>query len=745
MSNTDVPVSFHEAALSYAKRGIPVFPLVQNRDYRVPSVSEATIDLDQIDTWWTKTPDYNIGIQTGVNSGIIVLKFLTTEAWAFAQEKGLPVTPTVKTIKGYHVYCRYKEGIEDVLNQQGFTDITASCDRSIVIAPPSIISNGPSSVFNKPIIYSWVDGKGLDDLELGDVPGWMLEQKQDDDVAIVDTAADTADDLIHIADTNPVSTVIVEDMLDPEAVEIHLPLESKIETTPLDTEELPAMDSIDENADAAITSMVGDWKPPVLFEGACVEDIKAELLPSWLGDFAGAISHFKQTPEGLAVMLGLSIVATCVQKKYVVAPYGDDEYTEQLSLWTVTVMKSGERKSPVLNAMRAPIIAWQKEQAELLQPQILDTATRINVALKRIDRLQQDASKEADADARQKIVDEISEIRTNMPVQVRAPMLWTADVTAESLQDLLAENDERMALLADEGNIFEIMAGLYSDGKVNIDIFLQAYSGSPTKIMRKTRKVDLDNPALTFGLAVQPVVIESFANGSKKQFRGKGALGRFLFCLPDSMLGKRHVGRRTQISDDIKTRYEAGIRRLLSVPKHFDDTGKEIPRLLELDDAAISAWEEFDRRVEMMIGPGGELESMDDWGGKLPGTALRIAGLLHLVEHGPDVYVIGKETLDRSVKLCNLLMSHAKAAFGLIGADAVVSDAKKVFMWMQKNGFEVFTKTECSRALKGISELDNALKALEERNILKELMVPTAGRDAANYISNPILKPTYSI
>ena len=47
------------------------------------------------------------------------------------------------------------------------------------------------------------------------------------------------------------------------------------------------------------------------------------------------------------------------------------------------------------------------------------------------------------------------------------------------------------------------------------------------------------------------------------------------------------------------------------------------------------------------------------------------------------------------------------------------------------------------KVLLGISELDSALKILEERNILKELMVPTRGRDAANFISNPILKPTF--
>ena len=441
-------------------------------------------------------------------------------------------------------------------------------------------------------------------------------------------------------------------------------------------------------------------------------------------------------------MLGLSTVAACVQKKFVVAPYGDDDYTEQLSLWTVTVLKSGERKSAVLNPMRDPLVVWEKEQAELLETQIQDTATAINIAQRRIDKMQKEAGNEPDPVKRQGLVNQISEIRASMPVQVKAPVLWTADVTPEALQDMLAEHDEKMALLSDEGNIFEIMAGLYNDGKINIDIFLQAYSGSPTKIMRKTRRVDLDKPALTFGLAVQPVVIETFGRGSKKELKGKGALGRFLFCLPESMLGKRTAGDRTIVPADVKARYGAGIRQLLSVPKLLNDAGKEVPRTLVLDQDALGVWVQFDARVEGMLGFGGELESMDDWGGKLPGTALRIAGIMHLVEHGPENLTIGADTLNRSIALCDILIGHAKAAYGLIGADEEVGDAKKIFLWMQRNGFEVFTKTACSRAFKSMTDIDDALKALEERNILRELMVPTKGRDAANYISNPMLKFT---
>ena len=38
------------------------------------------------------------------------------------------------------------------------------------------------------------------------------------------------------------------------------------------------------------------------------------------------------------------------------------------------------------------------------------------------------------------------------------PQLWTSDVTPENLGVIMAENDDRMAILSDEGGIFDILA-----------------------------------------------------------------------------------------------------------------------------------------------------------------------------------------------------------------------------------------------------------------------------------------------
>ena len=591
-------IELKEAALEYASKGIRVF--VMNKQGQPIKGIHGTTDLIEVEKNWRYK--VNIGMPTGEKSGIFVINFDSNEAFADAKVKGLPTTPIVEVGSSYNVFFKYRDDIEDCINKDAVSGMSIVNNYSIL--PPSVVELHPPSPNYKPDVYTWYEGRSLMDVELAEVPNWMLRE----DRQLAQEEVEEKEDIIDVT--------VGPEINHEEQSSAHLP---------------------------NVNNLEGKWKAPKLFDKYHADEIKADLLPSWLGDYARAISESKQTPEGLAVMLGLSIIATCVQKKFVVAPHGDDEYTEPLALWTLTVMNSGERKSPVLTALREPLVAWQEEQAKLLKDRIIETSTAITMAKARIDKLHKDAVTKNDATERQNILNQINEIKRAMPTEVKAPVLWTGDVTAEELQDMLVEHGERMSLLSDEGNIFAVMAGLYNNDKINIDIFLQAYSGAPTRIDRRSRKAELKNPALTFGIAVQPTVLESFSNGSKKQFRDKGALARFLYCIPESMLGKRDSGRRVPVPEEVKASYQDGIKTLLSIPT------PAVPKMLTLDNEAYEAWLSFDRKTEKMIAPGGELQEMADWGGKIPGNLLRIAGLMHLVENDPDNTVPVIRSLDKEV------------------------------------------------------------------------------------------------
>jgi putative DNA primase/helicase len=68
----------------------------------------ATTDVRQIEAWWRKWPDANIGIATGAVSGLVVVDIDGPTGLAFLknlvdQHEPLPRTAIVKTSRGWHL------------------------------------------------------------------------------------------------------------------------------------------------------------------------------------------------------------------------------------------------------------------------------------------------------------------------------------------------------------------------------------------------------------------------------------------------------------------------------------------------------------------------------------------------------------------------------------------------------------------------------------------------------------------
>jgi len=105
-------------ALSLAELGWPVFPLEPNgkKPITANGFKDATTSLETIRQWWERDPDANIGLRTGVESGIAavdidVKKGAKGRESAAALNGGLP--PTLKVLTpsgGWHLYYVCPEG-----------------------------------------------------------------------------------------------------------------------------------------------------------------------------------------------------------------------------------------------------------------------------------------------------------------------------------------------------------------------------------------------------------------------------------------------------------------------------------------------------------------------------------------------------------------------------------------------------------------------------------------------------------
>jgi putative DNA primase/helicase len=149
----------------------------------------------------------------------------------------------------------------------------------------------------------------------------------------------------------------------------------------------------------------------------------------------------------------------------------------------------------------------------------------------------------------------------------------------------------------------------------------------------------------------------------------------------------------------------------------------EQARAITLAPGAELAWEAFFAFMETNIGEGKELEPIQDWAGKLAGAALRIAGIMAVVEQGEASRLISENTMTKALALCSLLITHAKAAFDLIDGDDSQNDAKHVYRWILEKGALTFRRRDAQQELtrfREVDRLEKALGSLAKRYIVSE-------------------------
>jgi replicative DNA helicase len=494
--------------------------------------------------------------------------------------------------------------------------------------------------------------------------------------------------------------------------------------------------SVREAVDAAQPAVApAEWPEPSIPGVDDTPVIPADVLPVWAATFVQAVSRSTQTPPALAVMACLGVLSTVLQRRYEVAPWGDS-YTEPLSIWCLSASPSGTRKTAILNALLGPLVHWEKLQRDRMRADIARVNAQRAVAKKRIEKLLADSAKAKDAEERRRIEAEIQHEEDAMPDELRAPRLFTGDVNAEKLQALMVDHEERMGVHSDEPGIFAVMAGLYTGGQANIDAFLQGHAGSPMRVDRMNRSVHVDRPALAVNLMVQPDILNEVA-GSRR-FRGSGLLARFLFAMPASTVGRRDVRQHITLTAEQRADYERRIMWLLEgMP-----APAAAPRVLPFDAQAREIWLDLADEIERAQADGGRLESIRDWCSKLPGAAARIAGIFELATVGLDAPHVSADSMGRAVRLARLLIPHAMAAFGALGADDVDVDARAVLRWIQSGGLDEFTRREAQKAQEGrfrtVDRLAKAMQRLEAMDVVREVKRHNKGAPPTTaYIVNP--------
>ncbi len=485
------------------------------------------------------------------------------------------------------------------------------------------------------------------------------------------------------------------------------------------------------------------WEAPVPLDAATVPPWPPAVFPPDVQCFVDALAVSTETPPELPAMLTLAALASCVAGKYRVRIKSD--YFEPCNVWACVALPPGSRKSAVLQAVTSPLIQFEREQRAALAPDIQRTSSEAETTRARIEALRKKAAKAA-ADDMPAIREEIEHLETNMPVIPRARQLWTGDVTPERLAVLMAENDGVMAQFSDEGGVFDTLAGRYSNGIANLDVYLQGHDGrTAIRVDRGSRPpLFIENPCLALGLCPQPDVISKLAD--QPGFRGRGLLGRFLYAMPAVNLGRRTLDG-PPMPPEVAQRYNSLVAALLAHGWNETSEGRRA-YVLKLSPDAYTAWHAYALEIEGAMAAGGTFENVTDWAGKLPGAVARIAAVFHTTRYvyqNPWQHEISMDDMAAAIRLGRALSAHALIAFGMMGADESMERARAILAWIQREGRASFTRREAHAAHRSqfqrAEDLKGPLAVLCERAYIRRVgpPVPRSGRPSEVFEVNPAI------
>jgi hypothetical protein len=185
MENNNSSGSFDQtdpkvAALAYAARGLAILPLATGAKTPLTrnGCKSASKDAQQITSWWTKSPDANVGIATGSPSLNLVVIDVDRKANGVDGDDALAVLtaafgdlPTTWEVKtgggGRHIYFTTPDG-KTVKNRIGFVPgVDVRGEDGYVVGPPSVHQSGRR--------YAWEVSHHPDEVPIARLPGWLFD------------------------------------------------------------------------------------------------------------------------------------------------------------------------------------------------------------------------------------------------------------------------------------------------------------------------------------------------------------------------------------------------------------------------------------------------------------------------------------------------------------------------------------------------------------------------------------------
>jgi hypothetical protein len=284
----------------------------------------------------------------------------------------------------------------------------------------------------------------------------------------------------------------------------------------------------------------------------------------------------------------------------------------------------------------------------------------------------------------------------------------------------MAANGNRLAVFDDEGDGLLTMAGVrYGNGSSNLGMLLKSHVGGQVRQSRMGREgTRIDNAVLSIGVLTQPQTLRQIiaVPGSE----GRGLVDRFLIAAPPDRLGSR-ASVTEEVNPAIKAAFSHLLRSYAITLWDWEDFV-----VLRLSEDGTSALQEFSQRVEDRLGEDGDLRALGGFGGKLVGSAARLAALHHLAHYGPAAAFsvgINAASVQWGIAVAEWSVEHYSYAVQAAGGVGDVSDASRLLKWIvnrqDKKAILQLREVQRLSPLRNHDQADAALKVLADHHWIR--------------------------
>ena len=430
---------------------------------------------------------------------------------------------------------------------------------------------------------------------------------------------------------------------------------------------------------------------PIQFTPEGPQPLVREIAPgaaypvAALGPLRAAVESVQgitQAPVAIPAQSALAVASLAVQGFADVETLGG---TRPVSLYALTVARSGERKSacdvPLLTALRE----HEREQAKARRDGLQSWENAFALWKVERDRILGEAKKGKG----EKKVAAQADLDALGPEPAAPPSAdrTVTEPTFEGLTRLFAHGQPSLGLFSDEGGQFLGGHAMNSDNRQKtLAAFNDLWQGNP---IRRTRSGDghatLHGRRLAVHLMVQPTVARVFM--ADPLAADTGFLPRFLLCEPPSAIGTR-MQANTRYDVPALQGFAGRLRDILDTPMPMDPETRELePRTLALAPDARALLVAFSDAIEAAQAPGGDLAHITGTASKAAEQAARIAGVLTLWRDLEAVKVEGRDMAD-AIDLAQYYLSEASRLASAATVSAEIDRAEALRRWLLESWAE---------------------------------------------------------